>query len=75
MGHIIKLCPAVWVKKMSKLNKAVGENNFLDKLGGKRHFVSFFLRRGSGNLLGALYMQLPMRGKDTSFGGGSIICW
>ena len=34
--HIIKLCPGDWVKKMVKINQAVGEKNCLDTLVGRK---------------------------------------
>ena len=67
LNHLLKVWPGDWVKKMSKMNEAVGENNGLDKLGGKRQFVHFFQRTSTGNLLVELYWKLHMGRKETSF--------
>ena len=50
------------------MNEAVGENNCLDKLGGKRWSAWFFKRTSSVNLLGAFYHNLPIVIRDAYFG-------
>ena len=42
LEHLIQLWLGDWVKQMSEINKSVGENNHIDRLGGKRHLVCCF---------------------------------
>ena len=66
--HLIKLWPVYWVKQMGKTNQSVGDNNPLDKSGGRKLPVCHFTRTSSGNALGAFYWQLPIGLKDARYG-------
>ena len=50
------------------MNKEVNDRNQYKKATGKRRLVRIFQAMSSGNLLGALYWQLPMGIKDEHFG-------
>ena len=45
LKHIIQLLPGDWVKQITKINEAVGMNNFLTMGGGGKRIVRPFRRQ------------------------------
>ena len=42
LNHLIQFFPGYWVKQMEKMKESVGNNNRLDKSGGKKQLVHHF---------------------------------